>query len=201
MSSYTTYDVYDRAISAYNHAMEIFRESWARKSTKGFKAAMDIFETTIKAFTFVLEEFESQPEERDMLLSNLSNAYYMKGACRYNVDGHPGDAVLKDYLKALDLDGQKLMRNPKAKADMTKLLYEAFEGLYYAGEYKRGLVVCYYIEKYIDAEIAYDPAYKSIKADFETGSPLIANMKNVAKKFSGISTWVKVGEFIDDIFS
>ena len=187
-------------VNYYNQALEIHQKSHARKDREGFRSAMKYLEKSVEAYSKALAEASSDPDEIDAILKNLSWAYYLKGSCRYNIDGHGGDAVLKDFLKALDLDGQRLLRNSSVKEDMKKLLTEAFEGLYWAGEYKRGLIVCHYIEKYIDAGIIHVSAYKKLKKEFEAGSPLMADIKYLAKTFSSVSAWYRVEKLLDKFF-
>ena len=167
------------------------------------------FEKTIKCFETVCQEIDSCSELSQAELGKgkilllacyyyLACSYYAKGTCKLFIDRMPSDVVLQDYLKALDLGILDTDFGKNIKVIMSRILANAFEIYWLEGPFKKGLLVCHYIEKYIDPDIVNDEHYKNLKRRFETNSAWKPFLEDLWKNYNN---YHNIQQMLNQLFS
>lgn len=94
----------------------------------------------------------------------LAYTYYKRGQHKMLSNGKGGDDVLKDIFKALELDGQRLVRNEEHEGFL-RFLFDHAVTCYIMGYNGRNkaMLVLEYFERFVDPSAAKDLRYKKGK--------------------------------------
>ncbi len=111
-----------------------------------------------------IENYRSFDLEIERLHDNgikcLAYTYYKRGQHKMLLDGKGGDHILKDIFKALELDGQRLVRSEENEGFL-RFLFDYSITCYIMGfnAKKKASLVLEYYEKFIDKDAAKDLRY------------------------------------------